>query len=187
MSTVASESGSAVLRDLFLADYKELGRQLTCRLGSMDLAGDVLHETFLRLEKLGEIGPMHNPKAYLLRIALNIASDRRRAERRRLTDAEVDTLLDIADESPDPCRSVEAKSDLEALERAILELPPRRRDIFVAARLGDVSHRDLAVRFGVTVRTIEIELKSAVEHCAARLGREWKPRFGPRPRESSSE
>lgn len=187
MSTVETQSGRIVLRDLFLANYETLGRHLAWRLGSVDFASDVLHETFLRLERLGEVGQLHNPKAYLLRIALNIATDHRRAENRRLTGDEVDSLLAIADESPDPSRTVAARLELEALERAIAELPSRRRAMFVAARLGDVSHRDLAARFGVTVRTVEIELKAAVEHCAARLGRTWKPRFGPRPRESSSD
>lgn len=182
-----SGPSQAILRNLLLSDYADLGRRLARRLGSSDLAAEALQETYLRLERLRDIGPMRNPKAYLLRMAFNVAADRRRAESRRLTSADVDSLLDIADDSPDPCQTVEGRSEIDALQRAIDEMPPRRRDIFLAARIGDVPHRDLAERFGVTVRTIEIELKSAVEHCAARLGRRWQPKFGPRPREASSD
>ncbi|MDC7787017.1 RNA polymerase sigma factor [Rhodoplanes sp. TEM] len=187
MQIASPETNRAILRELLVEHYHDLGRQLAQRLGSMELAREALQETFLRLERIGDIGPMRSPKAYLLRIALNVAIDGRRAESRRLTDDEVDSLLALPDDSPDPYRTIEARSDVEALKRAIAELPQRRRDILVAARVGDVSHRDLAERFGVSVRTIEIELKSAVEHCAARLGRKWKRRFGPRPRDASSE
>ncbi|NVO17999.1 MAG: RNA polymerase sigma factor [Rhodoplanes sp.] len=187
MSITYPDSNRKILRDLLISDYNDLGRQLAHRLGSIELAREALQDTFLRLERIADVGQMRSPKAYLLRIALNIAIDRRRAESRHLTAAEVDSLLSLPDESPDPCRTLEARSDLELLTRAIDELPQRCREIFLAARVGDVPHRDLAERFGVSVRTIEIELKTAVEHCAARLGRKWKRRFGPRPRDTSFE
>ena len=45
-----SDSNITSLRDLLLADYTDLDRRLTRRLGSADLASDVLQETYLRLE-----------------------------------------------------------------------------------------------------------------------------------------
>ena len=162
------------LRHLLLADYADLTKRLTRRLGSSDLAGEALQETFLRLERTAEIPSVRSPKAYLFRMAVNVAADRRRAEARRLTASEVDSWLDIVDESPDPCRNVEARSEVEALKRAIAELPARRREIFLAARLEDIPTGEIAKRFRLTRRTIEIELKHALEHCASRLKRDLK-------------
>jgi RNA polymerase sigma-70 factor, ECF subfamily len=182
-----AESDRTTLRDLLLADYASLFRQLTRRLGSAEFAGEALQETYLRIEHAPEIGPVRSPRAYLLRVASNIAIDHRRAETRRLTDGEVDSLLEIADEAPDPARSTEARSEIDALKRAIVELSPRRKEIFLAARVEEIPHRVIAERLGVTVRTVEVELKHAIEHCAERLKRSVTRRFGPKPRHSSSD
>ena len=166
------------LRARLLAEYADLERRLTRRLGSADLASDVLHETYLRLEGLSEIGPVRDPRAYLFRVALNIASDRRRTESRRLTVDEVDCLLDIPDDRPDAARVIEDRSEVELLRRAIAELPARRRRVLTLARIEGLSNRQIAAQLGVTVRTVETDLKQAVEHCAERLKRRLPDKFG---------
>ena len=67
-----------------------------------------------------------------------------------------------------------ARADLEALQSAIKELPKRRREIFAASRLALEPHAAIAKRHGVTVRTVEMEIKSALEHCAFRIERTGK-------------
>jgi RNA polymerase sigma-70 factor (ECF subfamily) len=181
-----SDSNLAALRDLLLADYGGLDRQLTRRLGSADLASDVLQETYLRLEGMNEIGPVRSPKAYLFRIAVNIANDRRRAENRRLTVDEVDCLLDIADDSPDAARVMEDRSEVTLLRRAIAELPERRRRVLVLSRIEGIPNREIARQLGVTVRTVETDLKQAVEHCAERLQRRVPAKFAFQRRGSST-
>lgn len=166
-----SETSWATLRQRLLVSYEDLKSRLARRLGSSELAGDALQDTFLRLECAGEIGPVGNPDAYLFRTALNVAADHRRAERRRLTSVEIEAVLDLADETPNPARITEARSDIEALRRALAELPSRRREIFLAAWLYGVPRQQIADHFGVSLRTIKVELKHAREHCAVRLDR----------------
>lgn len=166
------------LRSLLLAEYVEFDRRLTRRLGSPDLASEALNETYLRLSGMREIGPVRNPKAYLFRIALNIASDRRRAEKRRLTADEVDSLLEIPDDRPDAARVIEDRSEVELLKRAIAELPERRRRVLMLSRIDGLPNREIAALLGVTVRTVETDLKQAVEHCAERLKRPARGKFG---------
>ena len=167
----------ADLRKLLLADYSGLDRRLTRRLGSADFASDVLQETYLRLEGMKDIGPVRSPKAYLFEIALNIANDRKRAESRRLTVDEVDRLLEIPDDRPDAARVLEDRSEIERLRSAIAELPERRRQVLLLSRVEGMPNREIAKLFGVTVRTIEIDLKQAVEHCAERLQRRSPAKF----------
>src|SRR5262252_1490443 len=47
-----SEVNVRTLRDLLLTNYSGIDRQLARRLGSADLACDVLQETYLRLESM---------------------------------------------------------------------------------------------------------------------------------------
>lgn len=180
-----AETTQAALRQLLASGYEDFKKRLKRRLGSEELANEVLHDTYLRLARAGNIADVQNPKAYLFRIALNLAADRRQADNRRLTRSEIDALRHIADAALDPARIVEARLEVEALERALEELPARRRAIFIASRVEEVPHQEIAARFGISTRMIEKELKRALEHCAARLDRNVVQRFGPRPREES--
>jgi RNA polymerase sigma factor (sigma-70 family) len=180
-----SDPNITVLRDLAVADYSALDQRLTRRLGSADLAADVLQETYLRLAQTDRVGSVRSPKAYLFRIAVNIASDRRRAESRRLTTDEVDILLSVPDDQPDAERVIESRSEINLLKRAIAELPERRRRVLLWSRVEGLHHREIAKRIGVTVRTVETDLKQALEHCAQRLQRKIPAKFAfQRPKSS---
>jgi RNA polymerase sigma-70 factor (ECF subfamily) len=173
-----AETNRTTLRAALAEDYEGLYRRLRKRLGSADLASEALHETFLRVDQVTGTVPVHRPKDYLFRIAVNIATDRRRAERRLLTLGEIDALFQVVDETPDAVRVVAAREELRALEKALAELPRRRREIFRAALIKKTPDNVIAEQFGVTVRTVEIDLKRALKHCAARLGRQLLRRGG---------
>jgi RNA polymerase sigma-70 factor (ECF subfamily) len=181
-----SEPGLSVLRRTLLSHYESLARRLTRRLGSAERAAEALQNTFLKLERTESLGPIHNPEAYLLRIAVNMAGASDRAERRRLKSDEIDALLGVADPSPDPEAVLMARSDLEALRRVLLELPPRQREILLLARVEGLSGQAMAAKYAVTTRTIEIELRRALDFCAARMDRKVIQRFGPPRRAASS-
>jgi RNA polymerase sigma factor (sigma-70 family) len=181
-----SDANRAALQNLLVANYTALSQRLARRLGSSDSADEALQDTYLRLERGPEISSVRSPKDYLFRIALNIAADQRRAQARKLTDGEVDALLNIADEAPDPARVVEARSELAALAQALEELPERRRAIFKAALLDSIPRRDIAKRFGVSVRTIDFEIQRALEHGQRRIKLNFDQGFESGPPESST-
>lgn len=164
-----TDLGLAQLRHLFLDRYEDLKARLARRLGSADLAGDAMQDTWLRLARSESVGAIESPRNYLFRIALNVAEDRRRSERRYSGSAvEADALLELADDAPSPERVVLARSDLELFRAIIAELPPRRRAIFLAARFGQVPRQEIADRMGISLRLVAKELQLALEHCVAR-------------------
>jgi len=156
------------LRRLFLERYDHIKARLTQRLGSADLAGDALQDTWLRLARAEITGTVSNPASYLFRIVLNVAQDNRRTERRHLTVLQVENLLNIADGAPLPAEVVEARSDLRAFEAVLAELPPLRRAILLAARLDNLPRQEIADRFGISLRLVSKELRLAHEFCVAR-------------------
>jgi RNA polymerase sigma-70 factor (ECF subfamily) len=174
-----------------LANYNDLVKVLTRRLGSAERAEDALQDTYVRLERDGELGALQSPRGYLVRMALNIATDRWRAENRhlaandasagratdpwqtenrRLTVREGDAILDIVDEAPSPEHVMAGRSDLRVLEKILAELPSRRRAIFEAAWIEERSHQEIAHQFGLALRTVQQELKLAREYCLVRFG-----------------
>jgi RNA polymerase sigma-70 factor (ECF subfamily) len=169
------ESSRATLIDFLLTGYDDLKRRLARRLGSADVAADALHDTFLRLSSCVEIGPVKSPRAYLLRVATRLATNRWKGEVCSLADFE--HSFDIIDDAPNPERIVAARSEIEALRIGMMDIPRRRRDILIAAAVEEVPPSVLAERFGVTKRTIQTELKLAVSHCAKLLDRDLAMRM----------
>lgn len=175
----------AQLRYQLVLRYDEIKRRLTRRLGSEDLAGEVLQETYLHLGRPAKIGTVRSPIHYLVTVATNIARMRFRREKGWVSLEDVDEAIGLVDDAPDPARSVEARLEMEALQRAFDELTPRRRQILVAARVEGRTLADIAAQLGVSQRLIEMELKHALAHCALRLDRQLVRRFGPAARKAS--
>ncbi|PWI22547.1 RNA polymerase subunit sigma-70, partial [Kurthia sibirica] len=98
-----TETSLAVIRRLLVERYDELKRRLTRRLGSSELAGEALHDAWLRIAQADSVGVVGNPGNYVFGVAMNAARDRlRNADSRILSAAEVDGLLEIADGAPGP-------------------------------------------------------------------------------------
>lgn len=182
-----SDSNRKSLREALSDDYEGLASRLARCLGSSDLAREALHETFLRVDRVSEAVSVRSPADYLFRTAINVAKDRRRSDAHLLSATEITAITDIADESPDPSVIVEARLELRELDKALTELPARRRGVFVAAHVEQLSHDEIAARFGINVRTVEFDLQHAMEHLSLRLGRKVIRRFGPRPKSTPTE
>jgi RNA polymerase sigma factor (sigma-70 family) len=178
----------SALRRVLAAEYGGLKRRLARRLRSTDLAGEVLHEAWLRLDRMEAASGavVENPTAYLYRVALNVATDRQRDEQRRLVRSEVEMLLRNTVDELDPARVAEARSELLVLASALEGLSPRRRAVFIASRVEGQPHKLIAERLGVTVRIVDRELKAALDHFGMILEKKSVPRRGPRPRDSSN-
>lgn len=182
-----SDPSTKSLREALADDYDGLTRRLTRCLGSADFAREALHEAYLRVERVTDSVQLRSPLDYLFRTALNVAKDRRKKDRHLLSAAEIDAIMEIPDDQPDPSMVVESRIELKAFEKAIGELSPRRRDVFVCAHVDQLPHREIAARFGINVRTVEFDLQYAMEHLSRRLGRKVLRRFGPRPKVASDE
>lgn len=160
-----SKTARSSLRDLLAAQYDSIRKRLARRLGSDDLAGETLHETYLRFDRPHELAAIEDPVAYLYRAALNVAESRRRSEARLARRADIEAALQVPDSAPGPGRAAEGALEVEALTRALAQLPERRRAILIAARLEEVPHLEIARRFGISRRTVLLELKRALAFC----------------------
>jgi RNA polymerase sigma-70 factor, ECF subfamily len=169
-----------LLRRHYLLGYDELKARLTQRLGSAELAGDALQDAWLRLDKAAPSAPVDRPHSYILRIAYNLGLRSRERGARTVTLDDARAALDLIDDAPGPARISEARAELDQLKQAMRELSPRQRDILLASRLRQVPLRALALRHGISQRMVERELKTALTHCAERLGKKLIQRFGPR-------
>ncbi|MGO4152585.1 RNA polymerase sigma factor [Cupriavidus sp. YAF13] len=167
-----SDDAQPALLEHLANRYANLKRSLVRVLGSDDLAGDALHDTYLRLQRQENRGPILSPSAYLLRMAVNIAVDIQRRQSRNLSTDDVEALMDLSDPAPGPAQVVEDRAELEALSRIMARLPARRRQVLLLVRWEGLSQKEVAERLGVSIRTVENELKRAHDFCAQMSSRQ---------------
>ncbi|WP_341021128.1 sigma-70 family RNA polymerase sigma factor [Brevundimonas diminuta] len=161
----------ADLKASLVARYTQLRDRLAARLGSQDLAGEALHETWLKLNDVHDDAPVADQEAYIYRAAINMASTLVAKHRRVLGGNEIEDILKIADDGPDPERIAIARSELAHVWKVLGELTPRQRHVFVESFTGAMNHNELAHHYGVSVRMIQIDLRNAILHCARRTRR----------------
>jgi RNA polymerase sigma-70 factor (ECF subfamily) len=73
--------------------------------------------------------------------------------------------------SPEPTPEVVAASrrQVETLRLAILELPPRCREVFLLHKGQGKRYSAIAAELGISIRTVEHHLARAMLHCRQRL------------------
>jgi RNA polymerase sigma-70 factor (ECF subfamily) len=160
-----SASNRTILQSVLAADYDNIVRRLARRFGSADFARETLHETFVRLSGLSDQSELRNPRDYLFRAAINIGKNLRRNQQIRATDGEIRAFFEAADETPSPAQVIENRADMDVLLRVIAELPPRTRSVFEAVLFDETPHAQIALKLGVSLRTIERDVQRATEYC----------------------
>ncbi len=150
--------------------YEELRVFLRRKVGCPAAAADILQETYIRVATAQAGGGIDNPRAYLYRVAANLATDHQRRHRvhDRLFDPEAIPET-VVDHGPDAERSLTAKQRLNRLRQAVAELPPRCRTVFVMRRFDDIEQDEIARRLGISRNMVEKHLRHALSHCAQRL------------------
>jgi RNA polymerase sigma factor (sigma-70 family) len=170
----------ADLRARLIAEYiamrPELVRFLAARLGGGATAEDIYQDMFFRLESANLPPEVSNPRAFLYKIAANLCGDHRRSGHRRQTrdgqwhDAVTHKVgpEPVADQV-DAVDAIDSRRRLEAIVAATTELSPKCREVFVLHKIHELSHSEVAERLGITKKTIEKHMTTALKHLASRL------------------
>lgn len=145
--------------ELYKSHYRQLrntARQLT---GDWDAAHDLVQEVFLRLWNRHEaIDNILNPGAYLYKSVVNASLNHlsrnkgnRQAESLQLpSDASTEAGLDL-------------KELQRHIQRALEQLPPKCRAIFILSRFEDKKNKEIAVLLGLSLKTVENQMGIALK------------------------
>ncbi len=127
---------------------------------------DLVQETYLRLFKTRDRGPISSVRGLLFAIARNAARDlhRRRVASGASSIAEIDCSR-VFDHAPGVIEMVSRQQEINLLAAAIRELPPRCREILLLRKFEQLSHREIAQRLGIAEHTVEAQLTKALRRC----------------------
>lgn len=133
-------------------------------------AKDLVQEGFMRLLRYREgTQPAEwTPLAY--RIVLNLHRDRQRQAVHR----EITAPLELAEEpshEPTPEHHFADQQQLMLARQAILELPPRCREVYLLNRVDALSYPAIAARCGISVKAVEKHISRALRELRAKVDR----------------
>lgn len=163
----------------FLRNREKLGRFLIARLGNASDAEDVLQEMFVRLSRAEIAGEVKNPVAYLFRMAMNVSRDyRRERSRSRAREALwVDTQYTIQAgsavlDTPSAETALAGRQVLAEVRRALADLSPQCQRVFNMHKFDGLSHAEVATALGISRRTVEKHMHTALLHLVKRVQRD---------------
>jgi RNA polymerase sigma-70 factor (ECF subfamily) len=161
---------SELVARLFKEHNTTLVRFLTTRLHSVSEAKEVAQEAYVRVLQLDKPGASNLLRAYLFRVALNLAIDRirRRKVQQRIYVSDPD-LMEAAEDLCDPERYAVAREDLMLVARSLTELPEKCLKAFLMYRLEGETQARIAERLGITDRTVNSYVRRAMLYCRLRL------------------
>jgi RNA polymerase sigma factor (sigma-70 family) len=135
-----------------------LDRRLRVHVGPDD-AADVVQETYIRAAPYA-VSDIRHPKAFLLRIALNLVRDdsRRNARRRQ-----------NQNQHQQPEAEAAAQFNQILLTQIVRSMPQLYRDVFVLSRFDGMTYPEIAKELEISVKTVEWRMARALDYCALRL------------------
>jgi len=152
------ESGSFLKR--FLARF--LSRQ-------QDIE-DVAQEAYLRAYITEQRESIEQPKAFLFRVARNLALTRLSRKSRQITDYIEEAGDNIVAETAAACdEEVEAQQMFGIYCEAVASLPEKCRQVFLLRKVHGLSHKDIGERMGLSISSVEKYLREGILTCQAHL------------------
>ena len=140
------------------------------RLSSQEDAEEAAQDAFMRLLRYQDSKPAFAWRFLLYRIASNVAIDHARHAKSRHAAQHVSLdELAIASSVPSQERVVSGQQELALLQAAILDLPPKCKQVFLLNRVHGMSYAQVAAHCSISVKMVEKHIRKAVTLCLAKI------------------
>ena len=174
MKNGRAKSTAPTRRADFEALYQRHSREVWAlayaRWMNADTAMDITQEAFLRLWKKWEEGEsILNPRAWLLRVARNLAEDHAKSAFRRNGTHPPQTMNGVAAREAPPLESLEREETFARLRELLAELSKADREILTLRYALEYNTDQIADLLGINPTAVHMRLSRARQRLADRL------------------
>ena len=156
--------------EAYLENELALKRFLRRFIKSREGADDLAQEAFLRAFAAESERLITSPKAFLFKVAKNLALN----ELAKQSSAAIEPLGDFEDQEvlQDSSQAavddaVDGRERIRMLARAIAALPPQCAKVFILRKMQGLSQKEIAARLNISVRTVENHVALGLVRCKA--------------------
>jgi RNA polymerase sigma-70 factor (ECF subfamily) len=155
---------------LYNRHSKEVWALAYARWMNADIALDIMQETFLRLWKQWQEGSaIINPRAWLLRVARNLAEDFAKSAFRRNGTQPPQSMNGVKGHELLPLEHLERQETFSRLRREMEKLAPADREILTLRYGLEYSAGDIADMLEINPTAVHMRLSRARQRLAERL------------------
>lgn len=161
--TQVAEINTSVLNTLFKTHFDELCRYAHSILKDQDAAEDVVQQLFIKLwEKRATIGTIDNIRSYLFRSTFNMSLNEQK-KMQRMYKSEEDIVKQGFFQSGDDASSLLVSHEVQdRINRAMLVLPEKCREVFHLSRNEQLSYKEIADEMNISAKTVENQMGKAL-------------------------
>lgn len=159
--------------DTALMQYRhELLSYLRSRVHDEEVAADLVQDTYSRMLKYRDDPQIGDARLMLFRIANNLVTDFVRYQHCH----HASDHIPLEDAGPIPASEssqeerVVAVQAMAAIKRAVSELPPKCRLVFILSRFDGMTNAQVASRLDISVKMVEKHMARALLACRAAVG-----------------
>ena len=136
-----------------------------------DMALDIAQEAFMRLWKHWEASSeeIQNPRAWLLRVARNLAEDYAKSAFRRNGTQPPALMNGVSSQEPQPLEKLEREESFAQLRAMLEQLPQGDRDILTLRYALDYDAQQIADLLSINATAVHMRLSRARQRLADRL------------------
>lgn len=157
-------SPDTALHILYSNHHGWLHGWLRVRLGNAADAADLAQDTFVRLLQRTERLELKAPRAFLRTVARGLVIDHWRREEIERAYRDTLALLPEAEAPSEESRALILEL-LENIARLLEGLKPKVRKAFLLAQCEGLTHKQIAERMELSLRTVERYVAEALYHC----------------------
>ena len=164
----ANNASVSTVTGAFLANHIFLKKFLSRFFSTQHDIEDVAQETYLRAFVAEQQKDIDQPKAYLFRVARNIALTRLTQKSRQITDYIEDLSPSVVIQSGTSAQDeAEASESLGIYCEAVAALPEKCRQVLLLRKVHGLSHREIAERMSLSISSVEKYLRKGILACRA--------------------
>jgi RNA polymerase sigma-70 factor (ECF subfamily) len=155
---------------LYARHSREVWALAYARWLNADIGLDIMQEAFLRLWKQWQEGNnILNPRAWLLRVARNLAEDYAKSAFRRNGTHPPQTMNGVKSRDPMPIERMEQEEMFGQLREELDKLAPADREILTLRYALDCNANDFAEMLEINPTAVHMRLSRARQRLAERL------------------
>ena len=165
--------------DAVLPHEAGLRRWIKSRFSAIRDVDDLVQETYSRILKVRQSGPVPNPQAFLFVVSRNLAINRlQRMNHEYPPEPEGVDPRELVDEMAGPFDSAALREEIDDLVSAFQSLPDRCRQVMTLRKIYGLSQKEIAAELGISEHTVEAQVGIGLRKCRAFFRqRGYKHRF----------
>jgi RNA polymerase sigma-70 factor (ECF subfamily) len=160
----------ADFEDIYERHSREVWALVYARWLNADIALDIMQETFLRLWKQWQEGSdIVNPRAWVLRVARNLAEDHAKSAFRRFGTQPPQTMNGVEGREGVPLDGMAKAETFGQLKKELERMAPADREILTLRYALDYDTNDIAEMLDINPTAVHMRLSRARQRLAERL------------------